>query len=230
MLQLIAKAKGRMGDFYSIKENFVQALVEYDEAIQYRKKLHRTEPDRFIAALEMAVGNAYLFEGKEGCEDNAIIHLAAAVDVLVDTLELRSLSDGYPRPTLAKPTVERIKYLPKWDDSEDIKELKQLISELLDKIEDASIQVKEFTELAKVRKEQKQQAEEQALHDNGFAPTPKDVKVVSLGTFGNANPLIRRKAPAPAVVPAEPSEPATTESAITEHQSLRPIDNSGQKS
>lgn len=33
-------------------------------------------------------------------------------------------------------------YLPRWDDSEDIKELKQLISELLDKIEDTDIQSK----------------------------------------------------------------------------------------
>ena len=66
MIQNLAKVKGRLGDFYSIKENFVQALVEYDEAVQYRKKLNRTEPDRVVAALELAMGNAYLFQGLEG--------------------------------------------------------------------------------------------------------------------------------------------------------------------
>jgi tetratricopeptide (TPR) repeat protein len=86
MIQNLAKVKGRLGDFYSIKENFVEALTEYDEAIQYRKKLNRSEPDRVIASLELAMGNAYLFQGLEGAESDALTHLISAVNILTDTL------------------------------------------------------------------------------------------------------------------------------------------------
>jgi len=99
LIQDLARVKGRLGDFHSIKENFVQALVEYDEAIQYRKKLELTEPDRVIASLELAMGNACLFQGLEGSEVEAIGHLVNAVCILTDILELQTPVKGYPRPT-----------------------------------------------------------------------------------------------------------------------------------
>lgn len=115
-----------------------------------------------IASLELAMGNAYLFQGTEGAEVNALSHLIAAVRILTDMLKLKTLLDGYPLPSKEKATVDRLMYLPRWDDNEDVKELKQLISELLDKIEDTQIQMSEFAELQRIREQQKKQAELQA--------------------------------------------------------------------
>lgn len=71
---------------------------------------------------------------------------------------------------------------------------------MLDKIEDTEIQRKEFKELQKVKEEQKKEH----VVENSFTPLPQNANVINLGTFGNANNLIRRKAPPAAEKKEEP--------------------------
>jgi hypothetical protein len=65
-------------------------------------------------------------------------------------------------------------------DSEQVADLKEVISIILDKIEDAyeQIGVRGAYEAEKKKMEKEKQ-------DSGFKEVPKDVKVTNLGTFGN---------------------------------------------
>lgn len=54
--------------------------------------------------------------------------------------------------------------------------------------------------MQKVKEEQKKEH----VVENSFTPLPQNANVVNLGTFGNANNLIRRKAPPAAEKKEEP--------------------------
>lgn len=45
---------------------------------------------------------------------------------------------------MEKPTVDRLHFLPKWDDNDEAREIKSILSDILDKIEDTEAQRKEY--------------------------------------------------------------------------------------
>lgn len=87
---------------------------------------------------------------------------------------------NYEIPTLENTIVDRFHYLPKPGDSDEVKELKETISCVLDKIEDTHEQMKlrpQFEEEKRKKKEEEEQL--------GFKEVSEDIQVVKLGTFGN---------------------------------------------
>jgi len=76
--------------------------------------------------------------------------------------------------------VDRFAYLNKPNDSEIVKEIKEVITCLLDKIEDTSEQIG-----VRVAYESEKKREEEEKKKGEFKPVEEGTKVINLGSFGN---------------------------------------------
>ncbi len=89
-------------------------------------------------------------------------------------------TEKFEVPSLQKPRVDRYQYLPAPKDSKIVSEMKEVISMILDKIEDTHEQI--GTRAAYESEKRKMEKEKE---ESVFKEVPKDVKVTNLGTFGN---------------------------------------------
>jgi hypothetical protein len=105
-----------------------------------------------------------------------------AVNILVNHLSFVEHYDisSFEVPSKGKCQVDRIAYLNKPNDSERVKEIKEVITCLLDKIEDTSEQIG-----VKVAYEKERKKEEEEKRKSEFKPVDEGVKVINLGNFGN---------------------------------------------
>ena len=137
---------------------------------------------RIISEAHYNIGNALLHQNNPGCEELAIQEYISAVNCLIRYVKEveRYDTDKFEVPSLLRPRVDRYQYLRAPKDSELVAELKEVISMILDKIEDTheQIGVRTVYEAEKVKMEKEKQ-------DFGFKEVAKDVKVTNLGTFGN---------------------------------------------
>ena len=97
-------------------------------------------------------------------------------------MKMLNPDDGanYGAPTEEQVKVDRFPYLPNPTDSEEIKEIKEVVSCLLDKIEDTYEQM-----TIRPQYQQEVQKLKEESHLNTFKEVSPDKPVVKLGTFGN---------------------------------------------
>jgi hypothetical protein len=78
-----------------------------------------------------------------GCESKAINEFIKSVNILLNYLSLTLGYDisNFEIPSEEKVKVERFSYMCLPADSEDVKEIKDILSSLLDKIEDTHSQI-----------------------------------------------------------------------------------------
>jgi hypothetical protein len=135
-----------------------------------------------ISEAHFSAGNALLHQNNSGCEKLAIEDYISAVVCLIKYLrEVEKYNtEKFEVPSLQKPRVDRYQYLPAPKDSKIVSEMKEVISMILDKIEDTYEQI--GTRAAYENEKRKMEKEKE---ESVFKEVPKDVKVTNLGTFGN---------------------------------------------
>lgn len=91
----------------------------------------------------MLIGSSYLNQNCPDCEVKAINEFLKAVNVLLSKLSLTYGYDisNFDIPTEQKTKVDRFSYMCHPNDSEEVKDLKEIISCFLDKIEDTQSQL-----------------------------------------------------------------------------------------
>lgn len=107
------------------------------------------ERDRMLAELHYLIGLAYL--GENGKQEKAFTYMLKAVEILINHLEFISQIKIQERPTEKKPNVNRLEYLPTMMDTPEVKDLKEALLPLLDKIEDLEMEILQMGEFDKAR-------------------------------------------------------------------------------
>lgn len=143
ILDATRRAHTRMGDLFMLDEEYAKAVDEYRFVITQEEKREDAESNRLIAELHFLIGNCFLYDNKTGCENLAIQEFVKAVNILINNLSLVEHYDvsGFEVPEKGKYEVDRFAYLNKPMDSPNVKEIKEVITCLLDKIEDTSEQI-----------------------------------------------------------------------------------------
>jgi tetratricopeptide (TPR) repeat protein len=130
---------GRLGELYSMDQKYEESIQEFGTVVRLASDYDHPETQRIISEAHFSAGNALLHQNNPGCEELAIKEYISAVVCLIKYLHEveRYDTEKFEVPSLQKPKVDRYQYLPAPKDSATVGELKEVISMILDEIEDA---------------------------------------------------------------------------------------------
>jgi len=218
--KMLAQVVLRLGDANCYSDNFDAALQEYFKAIQIRKNIDDVFMSRDLAELYYLVGNAHLYKNLEESDDSALLNLNKARIILENLLYkyMNSVSVKDPEDVSAHQIFLSREFLKvNIFETEKTKEIKEILTELYNKIEDTKEQKKERAKVAQELQKAKHMSDQADKLESNFSKpllinqNPNDSnaenkppKVVHLGTLGNAKKRNREnfenaKAPAPVV-------------------------------
>ena len=163
-------------------QKYDDSIQEFMTVVRLASDYDHPETQRMISEAHFSAGNALLHQNNSGCEKLAIQEYLSAVVCLIKYLrEVEKYdTEKFEVPSLQKPRVDRYQYLPAPKDSKIVSEMKEVISMILDKIEDTHEQIG-----TRVAYESEKRKMEKEKEESVFKEVPKDVKVTNLGTFGN---------------------------------------------
>jgi len=155
----LARINLRLGELEQWRENLSEAITDFEQALTLRAQVEDLELSREASELYFLLGNTLLYDHKENCESNAIRYFLRSKEVLENILF--KTQQGPKPPALQTETLQLSQldrsHLEELEgDSVQEKELKGVIANLYDKLEDTVSQRLEKDEVDRELKQMRQ--------------------------------------------------------------------------
>ncbi|CAD8100636.1 unnamed protein product [Paramecium sonneborni] len=187
----LAKVYIKLAELDQYRDKFDDAQENFQKSLQLRLQCENPEISRDIAETYFFLGNVTLYNYKEGKEEEALTFYLKALQILEN--HLCKLQNQEFKQIIHQDTYDREHLKLSFLDNDEIKELKQVLSMLYDKIEDTNIAQKEIQteEWKKAREEMLNKAQiiqQQQVQQQQFTQQPiqEERQIIQLGNFGNA--------------------------------------------
>jgi hypothetical protein len=133
-----------LGKLYAIEQKYDESIQEFRTVIRLASNYDHPKTHRVISEAHFGTGSALLQQKNSGCEELAIQEYISAVVCLINYLGKveRCDTEKFEVPSLQNPRVDRYEYLPAPKDSKIVSEMKEVISMILDKIEETNERIK----------------------------------------------------------------------------------------
>ena len=133
-----------LGKLYAIEQKYDESIQEFRTVVRLASDYDHPQTHRVISEAHFGTGSALLQQKNSGCEELAIQEYISAVVCLIKYLrEVEKYdTEKFEVPSLQNPRVDRYEYLLAPKDSQIVSEMKEVISMILDKIEETNERIK----------------------------------------------------------------------------------------
>lgn len=222
VLSKLAIIYSRMGDCECWQDKFKEAIEAYQHSLMLREEFEDPNTSRPIAETYFMIGNAMVYESVRPPGCSPIDYYLKAAKILENNLLEKYEKAGIEVIIDPSELVKKQLIVDRAADDAAIKDIKGILIELYQRIEDAKLEEKIKAEYEAVKKRQEEE-NKQAL--NAFGKPIEETgekKVKNLGVFGKFGSLLGKshasteQKPAPTPQPGamleEPTQPKQEES------------------
>jgi tetratricopeptide (TPR) repeat protein len=192
LISKLAIINSRIGDCECWQDKFIEAIAAYNLALELRESIESSQTSRAIAEIYFMLANATAYTQERLPGRTPVDYYSKAAKILQNILVEKYEKAGVEVVVDSSQIVQKGLVKPRLEDDDSIKEVKSVLSDLYQRLEDAKIEEEAMKQCEEAKRREKEE-DKQVLNAFGkpIAPT-EDRKIKNLGTFGRVL-LIERK-------------------------------------